>query len=203
MPTPVASLHGAHLQRWMEGLCRLRWFSLREVVESTRDGCRVRRDIDNRGGIYCFWWTGSGATLRTAACGRQIVLHGPGGRGVSVQLDEAWLGIDAGAPVPLYVGKTTSGLRSRLVQHLMLHRPRLLAPDRGEKKAARPTTSCQLRAGVEDLFPGDEDSRDRVLDNVGLSFIELHGDDHAANRFYLEDLAVGQFRPPLNLDIER
>jgi hypothetical protein len=42
-----------------------------------------------------------------------------------------------------------------------------------------------------------------VLDSVGISFVELHGDEHAANRFYLEDLAIGLMRPPLNVDIER
>jgi hypothetical protein len=31
----------------------------------------------------------------------------------------------------------------------------------------------------------------------------LDGDDHGANRFYLEDLAVVLLRIPLNVDIER
>jgi len=42
-----------------------------------------------------------------------------------------------------------------------------------------------------------------VLDNIGLSFVELDGDTHAGNRFYLEDLAIGLMRPPFNVDIER
>jgi len=42
-----------------------------------------------------------------------------------------------------------------------------------------------------------------VLDNLGLSFVVLDGDNHAANRFYLEDLAIGLMRPMLNIDIER
>jgi len=53
------------------------------------------------------------------------------------------------------------------------------------------------------MFPSETDTRTLILDNVGLSFVELDGDDHAANRFYLEDLAVGLMRPPLNVDIER
>jgi hypothetical protein len=36
-----------------------------------------------------------------------------------------------------------------------------------------------------------------------MSFVTLDGDGHAANRFYLEDLAVGLMRPALNIDIER
>lgn len=70
-------------------------------------------------------------------------------------------------------------------------------------KAKPPTTSCQLRAGVEHLFPNEPDTRTLVLDNVGFSFVELHGDEHAANRFYLEDMVIGLMRPPLNVDIER
>jgi hypothetical protein len=46
-------------------------------------------------------------------------------------------------------------------------------------------------------------TRDLVLDNVGLSWVLLDGDDHAANRFYLEDLAIGLMRPILNIDVER
>ncbi|MBU0718948.1 MAG: hypothetical protein KJ749_11920 [Planctomycetes bacterium] len=63
--------------------------------------------------------------------------------------------------------------------------------------------SCQLRAGVDHLFPTAPDTRAIVLDCVGLSYVELDGDKNAANRFYLEDLAIGLMRPPLNVDIER
>ena len=72
-------------------------------------------------------------------------------------------------------------------------------PGRGAEKAERPTTSCQLRAGIEHLFPNVADTRALTLDNVGLSFVVLTGDDHAANRFYLEDMAIGLMRPPLNM----
>jgi hypothetical protein len=60
-----------------------------------------------------------------------------------------------------------------------------------------------LRAGVEHLFPRELDSRTLILENVGLSYVLLDGDAHAANRFYLEDLAIGLMRPPFNVDIER
>ena len=42
-----------------------------------------------------------------------------------------------------------------------------------------------------------------MLDNIGLSYVILDGDKNAANRFYLEDLAIGLMRPPFNVDIER
>lgn len=73
----------------------------------------------------------------------------------------------------------------------------------GARKAKPPTTSCQLRAGVEHMFPKETDTRSLVLDNVGLSYVVLDGDEQAANRFYLEDLAIGLMRPPINIDIER
>ncbi len=73
----------------------------------------------------------------------------------------------------------------------------------GARKAKPPTTSCQLRDGVEHLFPREADSRSLILENVGLSYVELDGDRQAPNRFYLEDMALGLMRPPLNVDIER
>jgi len=42
-----------------------------------------------------------------------------------------------------------------------------------------------------------------MLKNVGLSFVRLDGDGEAANRFYLEDMAIGLMRPPFNVDVER
>jgi hypothetical protein len=56
---------------------------------------------------------------------------------------------------------------------------------------------------VEPLPPDEENTRQVVLENVGLSYVELHGDQQAANRFYLEDLAIGLMGPPLIVDIER
>ena len=53
------------------------------------------------------------------------------------------------------------------------------------------------------MFPAEEDTRTLILDNIGLSTVALDGDENSANRFYLEDLAIGLMRPPLNVDIER
>jgi len=79
----------------------------------------------------------------------------------------------------------------------------MLAHGKDARKLPRPTSSCQLRAGVEHLFPRVKDTRKLTLENVGLSYVELSGDSNAVNRFYLEDLAIGLMRPPLNVDIER
>jgi hypothetical protein len=48
-----------------------------------------------------------------------------------------------------------------------------------------------------------ESTREFILENIGLSIVVNGGDDHAANRFYLEDYTVGLMRPALNIDIER
>ena len=66
-----------------------------------------------------------------------------------------------------------------------------------------PQFAEQLRAGIENIFPREERPKQLILDNVALSYVLLDGDDHAANRFYLEDLAIGLMRPPFNVDIER
>lgn len=184
-------------------LCRLQHTRLRELANARGDALAGNSAVPEEGGVYCFWWTGPASAFVGPDFNSRLILKGPGGRDVSVIFDEEWLGWAAGGPVPLYVGKTTSGLRARLRQHLLLQQQRLLEPGRDSRKTKRPTTSCQLRAGVEDLFPHDHDSRPRVLDCVGYSYVVLPGDENAANRFYLEDLAVGLMRPPLNVDIER
>jgi hypothetical protein len=197
-----AIVHGGSLGRWFEELCRIKHVALQEIVSSAKTqlmpGC-----LPNEGGVYAFWWTGERQLLKPPACNPKLTLIGPGGRGVALELTEEWLGLPADLPVPLYLGKTTSGIRNRLRLHLMLPKQRILPLNGGAKKAKPPTTSCQLRAGIEHLFPSAKDTRTIVLQNVGLSYVILGGDDNAANRFYLEDLAIGLMRPPLNVDIER
>ncbi len=199
-----ASLDGGSLGRWFEQLCRIRHAQIREMT--VRNGTRLRND-DNRlpdcGAIYTFWWTGSGKMLRSKHCRRDLILKCPRGKDVLLHINDDWLGLRTNLPIPLYVGKTAAGLRRRVSQHLLLSRPHILPRGRGAAKAKPPTTSCQLRAGIDHLFPDIRDTREIVLQNVGLSYVELDGEKHAANRFYLEDMAIGRMRPPLNVDIER
>lgn len=198
----TAVVHAGTLGRWFEELCRIKVEKLRGLVQP--QGYRFRRDaLPSSGAVYCYWWTGSTERLRDKACNRKIELVGPGGRAVTLSFDDEWLGLSTNLPVPLYVGKAADSLISRVKQHLLLDRPRVTPIFEGYRKQARPTTSCQARAGVEHLFPGEDDTRDLVLDSLGLSYVLLDGDDHAANRFYLEDLAIGLMRPALNIDIER
>lgn len=150
--------------------------------------------------MYSFWWTGDVEALRSANL--RVDLAGPGGRRIKVEFSHEWLGLDAKLPVPLYVGKTAGSLWGRLGQHLMLGTPKRFVKS-GWNKTKAPTTSCQLRAGVERMFPKEIDPIPFMLDNVGMSFVDLPNDKSAAARFYLEDLAIGLMRPVLNVDVER
>ena len=80
---------------------------------------------------------------------------------------------------------------------------RVLATGSAADRRERPTPSCQLRAGIDQLLPDEPDAKAIVLENVGLSYVGSDGDSNAANRVYLEDLAIGRMRPPLNVDVER
>jgi len=196
------SVQGGSLGRWFEQLCRLRYERLRDATSPS--GERILAEgLCDRGGVYTFWWMGGAAKLRSPGCNRNLSLKGPGGRWVRLRITDDWLGLSTGLPVPLYVGKSAASIRKRLGQHLMLGSRRILPQGARAKKAKAPTTSCQVRAGIEHLFPSEDDTRTLILDNVGLSFVELHDDEHAVNRFYLEDLAIGLMRPVLNIDIER
>jgi hypothetical protein len=196
------TVHGGSLGRWFEELCRIKHNRLRDVVVSANRAI-TPRTLPKEGGVYVFWWTGGRQLLLSSAFNRKLELVGPGGQGVSLEIDDEWLGLSTNLPVPLYVGKTARGISRRVGKHLMLGTERILPLGGGARKAKRPTTSCQLRAGIEHLFPRTKDARALVLDNVGLSYVVLSGENHAANRFYLEDLAIGLMRPPLNVDIER
>lgn len=195
-------VHAGSQFRWHEELCRIQIRRFRGIA-ATDGRSLLPGSLPKHGGVYCFWWTGDLGRLSAPDCNRKIELHGPGGRPVSLHLDDEWLGIRTGLPIPLYVGKNADGIANRVVQHLRLQDDRVTAMFEGYKKQDRPTTTCQARAGVEHLFPQLTNTRDLVLDNVGLSWVELGGDDHAANRFYLEDLSIGLMRPILNIDVER
>ena len=198
----AGGVHAGSQLRWHEALCRIQVGKLRDVTAESGRALRPER-LPQKGGVYAFWWTGADSLLTSPECNRRIELHGPGGRPVLLHLDDEWLGLATGLPIPLYVGKNADSIAKRIGQHLRLNDDRITATFDGHRKQERPTTSCQARAGIEHLFPRMENTRDLILDNVGLSWVVLDGDDHAANRFYLEDLAIGLMRPILNIDVER
>jgi hypothetical protein len=65
------------------------------------------------------------------------------------------------------------------------------------------TTSCQVRDRLDRLFPDLPDTRSLALDNLALSYARIEGTGAFVERFFLEDLAVGMFRPIFNVDSER
>lgn len=195
-------VHAGSQLRWYEALCRIQVDKLRSITANGGRALQLGR-LPQRGGVYAFWWTGADSLLTGPECNRWIELHGPGGRPVLLHLDDEWLGLSTGLPIPLYVGKNADSIATRIRQHLRLNDDRTTPTFETYRKQERPTTSCQARAGIEHLFPRMKNTRDLLLDNVGLSWVELDGDDHAANRFYLEDLAIGLMRPILNIDVER
>ena len=198
----VANVQGGSLGRWFEQLCRIQYPRLLQVAASNHKRLKTGA-LPHEGGVYAFWWTGSRHMLKSESCNRRLELHGPGGRPVQIEMDDEWLGLATGLPIPLYVGKNASSITKRIGQHLRLSYERMLPLNGGTGKQTRPTTSCQLRAGIEHLFPRERDTKTLILENVGLSYVVLDGDAHAANRFYLEDLAIGLMRPPFNVDVER
>jgi hypothetical protein len=197
----AGKVQGGLLGRWFEELCRLKFEKLEDIVVSNQSKLRFKI-LPDKGGIYTFWWTGDIQILKN--CNRNLILHGPAGKDVILEIDDDWLGIDADLPIPLYVGKTVSGIRKRVGQHLKLgSKGKILKYRGGAKKLKAPTTSCQLRADIEHLFPIEKEPLSLILPNIGISYVLLEGDRHAANRFYLEDMAIGLMRPPLNVDVEK
>ena len=189
----------------MECLCRIRVAPLGKIIRRRRSAYAIdggAEEPPHAGGVYAYWWVGALQVLSQME--RRLIFHGPGGRDVEVLVDEEWLGLRAGQPVPLYVGKTADSIRRRMGLHLKLgSKGRLLGRGSGVRKAKAPTTSCQLRAGIERLFPRHDDPVQLIGENVGMSFVTLDGDAHATNRFYLENLAIGRMWPILNMDVER
>ena len=200
-----AVVHGGSLGRWFEEVCRFKHERLRTAVSPSGSSFRMQSgQVPKSGGVYVFWWTGPISSLKADSFNRNVNLHGPGGRTVSVEVDDEWLGIEANLPVPLYVGKNAGNLSSRIGQHLLLGTPSRIFPSSiGAQRHKAPTTSCQLRGGVEHHFLAEANPLNLILENIGLSYVVLDGDGNAANRFYLEDLAIGLMRPPFNIDIER
>jgi hypothetical protein len=170
-------------------------------------------------GIYSFWWIGDEKELPNR---RPIVINGPGHQPVNLHWDIEDFPTECrqksgNGCFPLYVGKTTKFV-GRLSLHLSLGIKdwKSHPSKKGEKLKEhlvgglkKHTTSCQFRSGLEHLFPdSDFDTIIGLLKNVAISFhcIPKAGklDRHdIKDRFYVEDLAVGYYRPWFNVDSER
>lgn len=167
-------------------------------VKDLRDA-RIPPAVPLSAGVYAFWWTGSREQLLQA--NRHIVLKGPGGKSVDVHYHDWW---PAEAPFPcLYVGKATN-LRRRFREHLLPgtagRAHRALS---GNLKTKPRTSSCQLRFGIEHIFPAESDPLALIADSVGFSWCDEFPENAVAERFFAEDRLVGHFRPWFNIDSER
>lgn len=158
----------------------------------------------NKGGVYAFWWTGDKEFFKRTI-NRKLPVKGPGGTNVTLEIDDNWIDSYEDGEICLYIGKNNSSIKSRVGQHLRLDSKRDTKVNSKPVSLFRKavTTSCQLKNGIEKLFPQTEDIRDLILQNISLSFVEMDGEEQALNRFFLEDKAIGEYYPIINMDIER
>jgi hypothetical protein len=156
-------------------------------------------DLPEEPGVYAFWWIGQKAELMAA--NRHIVLKGPRELPVNVEYRD-WWPRELAYPC-LYVGKSTN-IKNRFSLHIKRGSPgRLHEAQPGNKKAKPCTTSCQLRFGIEHVFPVESDPLSVIFRNVGFSCRTDFPENAIAERFYEEDRLVGVWRPWFNVDSER
>ncbi|GAA5177130.1 hypothetical protein GCM10025771_13750 [Niveibacterium umoris] len=150
-------------------------------------------------GVYAFWWLGERSTLMSA--NRHIVLKGPKEQPVDVEYKD-WWPTELFYPC-LYVGKTTN-MKKRFSLHIKRDCPgRLHAAHPENWKAIPRTTSCQLRWGIEHVFPNESDPLKTIYSSVGFSYRTDFAENAIAERFFEEDRLVGTWRPWFNIDSER
>ncbi len=170
------------------------------AIQSVRHITETRPSLISDGpGVYAFWWIGDRAKLLSS--NRTVVLKGPNDVRVSVEYRD-WWPEDLVYPC-LYVGKSTN-LRKRFGLHIKSKsQGRLHKPSVDNHKATPKTTSCQLRWGIEHIFPSEENPLNLIRDSVGFSYQTNFGDNAIAERFFEEDRLVGTWRPWFNIDSER
>jgi hypothetical protein len=156
-------------------------------------------EIPESPGVYAFWWIGDRAVLLSS--NRKVVLKGPNEDRVSVEYRDWW---PKYLEFPcLYVGKSTN-LRKRFGLHIKRKSTgRLHEPHPEHHKATPNTTSCQLRWGVEHIFPNESDPLRLIFESVGFSYRTDFPENAIAERFFEEDRMIGIWRPWFNIDTER
>lgn len=158
-----------------------------------------RVDLPEAAGVYAFWWVADRAELLSA--NRHIVLKGPKGVAVDVEYEDWWPS-ELAYPC-LYVGKTTN-LKKRCSLHIKKgSRGRLHVANADHAKVKPRTTSCQLRWGIEHVFPHEPEPLKLIFRTVGFSYRTDFPSNAIAERFFAEDRLVGNWRPWFNIDSER
>lgn len=149
--------------------------------------------VPERGGVYVFHLDLSSYRLEQLQL--DFELSGPGGRPII----QTWKNSLKSGMNVAYIGKSTN-LRDRLSKHLRMGS----TSQATSLRIIKPTSSCQYRAGFDHLFyRKDVDFRSEGLQMTYFNYVELDGDEHLFDRFYLETLAIGLGRPVFNVDGER
>jgi hypothetical protein len=170
--------------------------AIRPVHDILSDGTI---DLPEDPGVYAFWWIVPKSVLMKA--NRHIVLKGPNGRQVNVKYGD-WWPRELHYPC-LYVG-TSTNIKKRFSQHILRGCPdRLHRADRNNIKAKPHNSTCQLRFGIEHIFPRKRKPLGVILRSVGFSYRTAFPDNAIAERFFEEDRLVGTWRPWFNIDSER
>jgi len=156
-------------------------------------------DLSEQPGVYAFWWVAPTAELMAA--NRHIVLKGPKEQPVDVEYRDWW---PAESQYPcLYIGKTTN-IKKRFSLHVKRGSLGRLHEAHPRNFKAKPrTTSCQLRFGIEHVFPAEQNPLDIIFKSVGFSYRTDFHENAIAERFFEEDRLVGIWRPWFNIDSER
>lgn len=172
---------------------------LEENIVPVRSIWKREHSLPTTPGVYAFWWIGDRDELLQS--NRHIILKGPRGLPVDVEYRD-WWPEEVKWPC-LYVGKSTN-IKKRFSLHIKKKcLGRLHHPTEGNFKVKPWTTSCQLRLGIEHIFPQEQDPLAVIERNVGFSYNTAFPDNAVTERFFEEDRLVGYYRPWFNIDSER
>lgn len=170
--------------------------------------------LENKEAVYAIWWEGDTNLLRQLnrkanVKGKKISTKEKQQLGFSQNSDylihpNEWdFDMELNLEKPcLYVGKTHS-IKKRIKLHLLSTKEQYFDSinEKDDNIVFKSNTSSQVRAGIEHLF---RNLREYKLDDKLLNFsLSYFFENDFKERFYLEDLAVGYFRPWFNLDSER
>ncbi|HFQ5342904.1 TPA: hypothetical protein ACGVA0_004535, partial [Vibrio vulnificus] len=168
------------------------------LIKDLFDGQKI--NLPEEPGVYVFWWLGDKDTLMKS--NRTQILKGPKGEAVPITFEDWWPEF---LEYPcLYVGRTTN-LKKRISLHLKRRcKGRLHTIPKTNEKLKAVTTSCQLRYGIEHVFPEHDEPLELISESVGFSYLsDFSSGNSTVERFFTEDLLIGKYRPWFNIDSER
>jgi hypothetical protein len=194
--------------KWMRQLSSAREIPVRwQGMPGQSDGVCNWGGLDDpprHGGVYAIWWNASDSeAFVKKSVGKTLHFSGPQGHGeIPLKITRQHFTRQTNGMIPLYVGKSFGSISKRIGQHLCLGSARMVEQSACGRVTPRKRTTCQVRDRLDRLYPELDDTRSLIA-SLRISWVELCGVSHFADRFYLEDLAVGLWRPLFNLDTER